>query len=164
MIIRSEKPSDIDAITNVNVEAFKNHPFSHQSEHLIVKALRDSGGLVLSLVAEDESKVIGHIAFSEIKIDGKDCEWYGIGPLAVLPDYQKKGIGSELLRAGLAQMQEMGARGCALVGNPVFYTRFGFTSKHGLILDEVPPENFLVFPFEDEIPKGITTFHQAFLI
>jgi putative acetyltransferase len=84
--------------------------------------------------------------------------------LAVLPEYQGKGIGSKFVQEGLSSIQECGAKGCMLVGDPAYYERFGFSTNPGLILSEVPAENFLVLSFDSVIPEGEVTFHPAFLI
>lgn len=98
MIIRPERETDLPAIDRINLEAFKDHPYSHQTEHLIVRALRAAGALTLSLVAEAEGEVVGHIAFSPALIDGQDLGWYTLGPVAVLPGHQGQGIGAALVR------------------------------------------------------------------
>ena len=86
MIIRKERKSDIEAITAVTIAAFKNHPISRQTEHFIIAALRISNALTLSLVAEIEEQIVGHIAFSPIEIADGTTEWYGLGPVSVLPE------------------------------------------------------------------------------
>ena len=162
MIIRRERDSDIDAIFAVTKAAFENHPISNHTEQYIVNALRAAKALSLSLVAEVDGKVIGHIAFSPVTIaDGSD-NWYGIGPVSVLPEFQRKGCGKALINEGLALMKASGAQGCLLVGDPGYYERFGFRNLPELSLAGVPPENFLGLPFGKNIPHGEVTFHQAF--
>ena len=77
MIIRKEKNTDFESITNVTIEAFKNHPISHQTEHFIINALRSAGALAISLVGEIDGKIVGHIAFSPITISDGTKDWYG---------------------------------------------------------------------------------------
>jgi putative acetyltransferase len=162
MIIRPERASDIDAIFKVTKAAFEDHPISNRTEQYIVNALRAAKALSLSLVAEVDGKVIGHIAFSPVTIaDGSD-HWYGIGPVSVLPEFQKKGCGKALINEGLARLKASGAQGCVLVGDPSYYKRFGFRNLPELSLAGVPPENFLGLPFGENIPHGPVTFHQAF--
>lgn len=162
MIIRPETKADIPSIDQINIEAFLNHPYSHQTEHLIVRALRSSGALTLSLVAELDGQVVGHIAFSPALINGQNHGWFTLGPVAVLPSHQKKGIGSSLINAGLQGIRALKANGCLLVGDPNYYTRFGFEHFNSLHVHEVPPEYFMCLPFTEDIPTGLVTHHQAF--
>ena len=120
MIIRQEKNTDIEAITQVTIAAYENHPISRQTEHFIINALRSAGALALSLVAEIDEKIVGHIAFSPIAISDRKTSWYGLGPVSVLPDHQKQGIGKALVNEGLSLLKGMNAQGCALVGPPEY--------------------------------------------
>ncbi|MCB0221649.1 MAG: N-acetyltransferase [Chrysiogenetes bacterium] len=162
MIIRKETASDIDAITEVTLAAFKTLEVSNQTEHFIVKALRAAGALTISLVAEINGRVVGHVAFSPIDISDGTTGWYGLGPVSVLPELHKQGIGKALINEGLALLKAKGAQGCALVGDPNYYERFGFKNDPGLSYEGVPPEFFLVLPFAAEIPEGTVIFHEAF--
>src|SRR6266700_2642021 len=112
MIIRPETLNDYEAITQVTLAAFGGKSYSAQTEHLMIKELRAAGALSLSLVAEADGKIVGHVAFSVVTINGKDQGWYGLGPISVQPELQKQGIGSKLMQAGLAQIRAMGAKGC----------------------------------------------------
>lgn len=164
MRIRPETAADADAITAITKAAFRDHPYSRQTEHAIVLALRHAGALTLSLVAEDDDgTVVGHLAASPITISDGTTTWAGLGPLSVRPDRQRQGIGSTLLREGLARLRAQGIEGCALVGDPAYYTRFGFRPIAGLTLDGVPPENVLALPFTEAVPQGVMTFHTAFM-
>ena len=109
MIIRPETASDYDAIRNLLIAAFADHPYSHQTEHLIVEALRADAAIVAPLVAEVDGQVVGHVAFSLARIGGADCQWYTLGPVAVLPEFQRRGIGSGLVEAGLQAIRGLGA-------------------------------------------------------
>ena len=162
MLIRPEKDVDLSAIRNIHIAAFANHPYSHQTEHLIVDALRDAGALSVSLVAEIDGDVVGHIAFSPAWIGGRDCNWYVLGPVGVLPELQGRGVGRGLIERGVEALRDRGAKGCVLVGNPVFYRRFGFRNIPELILEGVPAENFMCLPMAEEIPRGIVTHHSVF--
>jgi len=163
MIIRHEKEADIQAITDVTAEAFTNIPVDHLTEHFIILALREAGALSISLVAEIDGKVVGHVAFSPITISDGTKDWFGLGPVAVKPEFQKQGIGKVLINKGLAILKEDGAKGCALVGDPNYYKYFGFRNYPRLIHVGVPQEVFLVLPFTAAIPTGNVIFHQAFL-
>ncbi len=106
MIIRKEKNTEYESITNVTIEAFKNHPISRQTEHFIVNALRLAGALSISLVAEINSQIVGHIAFSPITASDGSKDWYGLGPVSVLPDHQKQGVGKALINNGLSLLKD----------------------------------------------------------
>jgi putative acetyltransferase len=162
MIIRKETTSDIEAITQVTIAAFKTLPISNHTEQFIIKALRAAGALTISLVAEIDGRVVGHVAFSPVIISDSATGWYGLGPVSVLPDYQKQGIGKALINKGLSLLKDMGGEGCALVGDPNYYKRFGFKNYPELIHEGIPQEVFLVLPFTEKIPKGIVVFHEGF--
>lgn len=164
MLIRLETETDIPAIDRINRVAFLGHPHSHQTESLIVRALRGAGALTLSLVAEVEGGAVGHIAFSPALIEGQDLGWYTLGPVAVLPSWQKQGAGSALIRDGLDRLRALGAQGCLLVGEPGYYLRFGFRHLPSLHVEGVPPEYFLALPFSEVLPAGRVTHHPAFSV
>ncbi len=164
MIIRNETNTDIDAISEVTIVAFKNLAISHQTEHFIIKALRKANVLILSLVAEIDEKVVGHVAFSPITISDGSQNWYGVGPLSVLPELHRQGIGKALMREGLALLKAKGGEGCALAGDPDYYKRFGFKNIPGLIHEGIPQEVFLALPFNEKIPQGTVEFHKAFFV
>jgi putative acetyltransferase len=162
MIIRNEKDSDIQAISEVTIAAFTNHPYSKQTEQFIISALRAAHALSVSLVAEIEGRVVGHIAFSPVSISDQRSDWYGLGPISVLPDYQKQGIGKALLHEGLSILRTRGAKGCVLAGDPEYYKRFGFRNIPDLILEGIPQEYFLALPFGENSASGVVVFHEAF--
>jgi len=165
ILIRPEKPTDVDAIRQVTIAAFDGKPYSDQTEHLIVDRLREAGAMSVSLVAELDGKVVGHIAFSVVTINGEDKGWYGLGPVSVLPELQQHGIGSKLIRKGLSLIQEKGAKGCVLEGDPGYYQRFGFKAHPGLFYEDTPsPEYFMALPFYDDVPEGKVEFHRAFYL
>ncbi|MBU4263220.1 MAG: N-acetyltransferase [Proteobacteria bacterium] len=162
MIIRPETPADIEAIDAVAIAAFKNHPFSQQTEQFIVKALRAAHALTLSLVAELDGQVVGHIAFSPVTISDGSPNWHGLGPISVLPAYQRQGIGKALMQEGLSRLKALGSKGCFLVGDPGYYQRFGFKNIPELIYEAIPQEVFLALPLAEKIPQGTVVFHQGF--
>lgn len=114
MLIRSEKDTDLAAIRNIHIAAFANQPYSLQNEHLIVDALRNAGALSVSLVAEVDGVAVGHVAFSPAWIDGQDCGWFVLGPVGVLPELQRRGIGRGLIEDGLKILRDRRARGCVV--------------------------------------------------
>jgi len=160
--IRSERDADIDAITSVTVAAFKTLEVSNQTEHFIIQALRAAKALTISLVAEYNDLVVGHIAFSPLTISDGTRNWYGLGPVSVLPEYQRNGIGKALIQEGLSRLKDLGAQGCCLVGHPEYYRRFGFKNMPGLVHEGVPPEVFLALTFDGNTPQGTVAFHEAF--
>jgi putative acetyltransferase len=162
MIIRKETQSDVEAIFNITKLAFENHPYSHNTEQFIIDALRAANALTISLVAEMDGKIVGHIAFSPVTFSDGSKNWYGLGPISVLPDYQKQGIGKSLVNKGIVLLKDMGAEGCVLVGDPKYYERFGFRSPARLKHEGVPQENFLASPFCHRTPEGTVQFHCAF--
>lgn len=160
--IRPETPADIAAIRGINVAAFVGHPYSRQTEHLIVDALRDADALSLSLVAVSDGEPVGHVAFSQATVGDMGDGWYILGPIAVLPKRQGGGIGSLLVRAGLSDLRARAAAGCVLVGDPAFYGRFGFAAHPGLAYHGVPDEFVLGLAFGGEPPAGTIAAHLAF--
>ena len=164
IIIDKETIEDLDDIRAVVSAAFENHPHSNQTEHILVDALRDAGALTVSLVAKISGRIVGHIAFSPVTIDGKTCNWYGLAPVSVHPDFQRQGIGGLLVKAGLSELHTLGALGCVLLGEPEYYGRFGFKTIDGVTLVGVPPEYFLALPFIQDEVQGAVTYHEAFAV
>jgi putative acetyltransferase len=162
MIIRNETELDIETISEVTIAAFKKLQISNKTEQFIIHALRKAGVLTISLVAEIKKEVVGHIAFSPVTISDGSQNWYGLGPISVLPDCQKQGIGKSLVNEGLSLLKEQGAKGCALVGDPAYYQHFGFRNNPKLIHEGIPQEVFLVLPFDDTISQGTVEFHKGF--
>lgn len=162
IVIRSETDADVGAISEVTVAAFKTLAISNHTEQYIIAALRAAGGLTLSLVAEAEGRVIGHIAFSPVTISDGTRNWYGLGPVSVLPAYQRQGVGKALIREGLARLKAMNAQGCCLVGHPDYYRKFGFVNMPGLVLEGVPQAVFFALSFDRQAPQGTVAFHEAF--
>lgn len=160
--IRDETPRDTDAITEVTIAAFASLSIGNHTEQFIVEALRAAGTLTVSLVAELEGRIVGHIAFSPLAVSDGSEGWYGLGPVSVLPAQQRTGIGTALIEAGLSRLKALGARGCCLVGHPQYYPRFGFRNVAGLAVPGVPPEVFFALAFDGHFPQGTATFHDAF--
>jgi len=160
--IRNETVADINAITEVTISAFKTMEISDHTEQFIIEALRAAKALTISLVAEVENRVVGHIAFSPVAISDGTLQWYGLGPVSVIPEYQMNGIGKALIEEGLTRLRKMGARGCCLVGHPQYYRKFGFKNAAGLVLEGVPPEVFFSLSFDGHVPRGNVTFHEGF--
>lgn len=160
--LRSETGADASAITDVTVAAFKALEISNHTEQFIVTALRAAKALTVSLVAEVDGRVIGHIAFSPVAISDGTQNWYGLGPVSVLPEFQRQGIGKALIQEGLSRLKDINAQGCCLVGHPEYYRKFGFKNTPELVLEGVPQEFFFALPFDGYTPHGAVTFHDAF--
>jgi putative acetyltransferase len=163
MIIRNETISDIEAISKVTIAAFQNLQISNHTEQFIINALRNANALTISLVAEIEGQVVGHIAFSPVTISDGAIGWYGLGPASVLPKYQNKVIGKSLISEGLSLLKKLGGQGCVLVGHPNYYKRLGFRNFPALVHEGVPQEVFFALPFTEKVPEGIVVFHEGFL-
>lgn len=160
--IRKEAADDVESIHEVTVAAFLEAPHTDHTEQFIVKALRASGALSISLVAEEAGSVIGHVALSPVAIsDGSGC-WYGLGPISVLPREQSNGIGSKLMNAAISELSNLKANGCVILGDPDYYYRFGFKPIDGLVLPGVPPEYFQALKLRGEQPQGTVTYHESF--
>lgn len=160
--IRSETKADIGAIHEVTIAAFKTLGISNHTEQFIITALREANALTVSLVAEMDGRVVGHIAFSPVTISDGTPHWYGLGPVSVLPECQRNGIGKALIQEGLTRIKSMNAQGCCLVGHPDYYKRLGFRTVSGFGHEGVPQEAFLALPFYEHFPQGTVTFHEAF--
>lgn len=164
LIVRPERPGDEDAIRAVVEAAFAGHPHSDQTEHLIVDRLRRRDRLAVSLVAEEDGAVVGHVAFSPVRIGLAGHGWFGLAPLAVAPARQNGGIGTRLVTEGLAALRAEGAGGCVVLGEPGYFGRFGFSPDPGITLQGVPAELFLALPFGSDPPDGEVRFDDAFAV
>jgi putative acetyltransferase len=162
IIIRDERPADANAITDVTIAAFKTLAISQHTEQFIVEQLRAAQALTVALVAEMDGLVIGHIALSLVTVSDGTPHWYGLGPVSVLPEYQRRGIGKKLIESSLSRLKDLNAGGCCLVGHPEYYRKFGFKNISGLVHEGVPPEFFFAISFDGHIPHGTVTFHAAF--
>lgn len=160
--IRTETDADVNAITEVTVAAFKSLEISNHTEQFIIMALRAAKALTVTLVAEVDGRVIGHIAFSPVTLSDGNQNWYGLGPLSVLPEFQRQGIGKALIQEGLLRLKDKNAQGCCVVGHPGYYPQFGFKNWPELIYEGVRPEVFFALPFDGHTPHGTVTFHDGF--
>ncbi|MCP1402433.1 GNAT family N-acetyltransferase [Achromobacter insolitus] len=161
MRILPESPGDREAIFTLTQAAFKDHPHSQHTEGHIIDALREAGALTLSLVAQLDGRIAGHVAFSPVAIGDGSPGWYGLGPVAVLPELQGRGIGAALIDDGIARLKALGAAGCVVMGDPAYYQRFGFAQTPALTYPGVPPEYFMAQVFTRPA-QGRVTYHQGF--
>ena len=163
--IRAELPADEQAIHALTVKAFAPMSFSDGSEAPILRALRRSGELSLSLVALAEAgEVVGHVAFSAVTINDLHNGWFGLGPIAVDPAVQRAGIGRALVRSGLEILRERRASGCALIGNPAIYSRYGFESDGLLTHGDLPASIVQRVVFSGAPPRGELRFASSFQV
>lgn len=162
ILIRDEKETDYQAISDVTKSAFETMEISGHTEQFIIEAVRAAKALTVSLVAELDGRIVGHIAFSPVTISDGTRDWYGLGPVSVHPDFQRKGIGKALINEGLSRLRSLNAKGCCLVGHPEYYRQFGFRNPKGLILEGVPEEVFFALSFDGNTPQGTVEFHEGF--
>jgi putative acetyltransferase len=162
ILIRDEKDTDYEVISDVTRSAFETMEISNHTEQFIIEALRAAKALTISLVAEVNGRVVGHIAFSPVTVSDGTEDWYGLGPVSVHPDFQRKGIGKALIQEGLTRLRGLRAKGCCLVGHPEYYRQFGFENVDGLVYEGVPPEVFFALLIDGEMPEGNVMFHEGF--
>ena len=156
MEVRLEQPEDIEAIHRVNALAF-----GREDEADLVDRLRDVVPII-SLVAVDsnQEQILGHILFSPVAIAGQcpdDLHIAGLAPIAVLPDYQRQGIGAQLMQDGLKECDRQGFKAVVVLGHPAYYPKFGFipAKEKGLKCEyEVPDEAFMVLELQSDALAG----------
>ena len=154
--IRTERPEDAQAVREVLLQAFDG-----PQEADVVDALRRDCGSMLSLVAVREGRVVGHVLFSPATLEGRDrtVEGMGLAPVAVLPEYQRQGIGSTLVRAGLAQLESTPCPFVIVLGHPEYYRRFDFepASRYGIRSEwDVPDEAFMIRILDEVVMQGVS--------
>ena len=168
MIIRQEKEEDRPAVEAVVASAFENKEHSDHQEHVLVDKLRESRAFVpdLSLVAEVDGLLVGYILFTEIKVGGDTL--LALAPVAVLPDWQRRGVGGELIREGHRIAAGLGYKGCVVLGHADYYPRFGYTKA--VLFDikapvEVPDDYYMameVYPGALDDVAGVVEYDEAF--
>ena len=156
--VRAETKSDQEAIKEVNEQAF-----GRPMEAGVVEKVRQSSGFIpeLSLVAEREKQIVGHILFSELAIEGEGQSWtvLALGPIAVRPEFQKQGVGGQMIQAGLERATTLGYGVVVLIGHPTYYPRFGFVpaGQFGLKCSiPVPEDVFMAYLL---LPDGLNGIH-----
>jgi putative acetyltransferase len=164
MNIRSEKPQDYAAVHLVNEAAFET-----SAEANLVDILRKEAQPIISLVAEERSIVVGHILFSPVTLSNHpDCKIMGLGPMAVLPEQQQKGIGAALIHSGLEECKRLAYGAVVVLGHTGYYPRYGFVPAvlYGITCEyDVPPEVFMVIELQPgylQDVHGIVQYHPAF--
>lgn len=160
--IRPEAPRDEDTIFALTAAAFAEMEHADGDEHHLVTRLREAGDLTLSLVAEDDTRIVGHIAFSPVTISDGAEDWYGLGPVSVWPELHHRGIGGALVRRGIADMRERGAKGIVLLGSPDYYGRFGFEHVPAITFPGPPAEYFQTLFLDGEMRAGEVTYTSGY--
>jgi putative acetyltransferase len=164
MIIRNEDPKDYAAVHAVNAAAFET-----EAEANLVDMLRTEVQPIISLVAEEDRVIVGHILFSPVSLSGfPDLKIMGLGPVAVIPKYQRKGIGAALIKAGLEMSKRLGYGAVIVLGHPEYYPRFGF--RPSVLYDitceyDVPEDAFMVIELHPgylDGSSGVIKYHPAF--
>jgi putative acetyltransferase len=159
--IRRESVADRDAIRSLTARAFSRLLFSDGSEPRIIDALREANAMALSLVAVRGEQIVGHVAFSEVG-PPEQSGWFALGPVSVDPSLQRRGVGSQLIEAGLRTLREQDAKGCVLIGDHRYYHRFGFVVAPAFAPPQYPPQHFQLVCFRGSLPEGPVTFHPGF--
>lgn len=162
--IRAEKPEDIQAIREINDQAF-----GQPLEGRLVDVLRENGAVLLSLVAVTDDRVIGHMLFSPVTLvsGAEQREGAGLGPMAVHPEFQRKGLGTKLISAGVTQLRESGTPFIVVLGHPEYYPRFGFerASVYGVSCQwDVPDEAFMLLPLSEQPKAGLAKYRDEFML
>jgi len=162
MIIRQENNNDFKDVFNVIEKAFKTEQFSDHKEQFLVERLRKSNAFIpeLSLVAEIDGKIVGHILVTKLKIKNKTSEFdsLALAPVSVLPEFQGKGIGGKLIVESHKKAKELGHKSIVLLGHEKYYPRFGYeqADKYGIELPfEVPKENCMVIELTENGLNGV---------
>lgn len=163
LIIRKEIPADYDTVFKVIKEAFKNEEFSDQREQFLVRKLRNSSAFIpeLSLVAVLDDEIVGHILLTKIKIKNGDIKTpsLSLAPVAVLPAYQKRGIGSKLIDVAHKKALNLGFTSIILIGHADYYPKFGYkkASTFGITLPfDAPDENCMAIELTDHALKSVS--------
>jgi putative acetyltransferase len=165
LLIRSETPEDVGSIRYVNDQAF-----GPEDESKLIEKLRKRGVLTISLVAVQDGEIVGHIAFSPVVVESEASSFGAItlAPMAVLPAYQRKEIGSQLVRAGLEECRRLGHEIIVVLGHPDYYPRFGFVLARPKGIDcefEVPEEAWMILELREGAlagRRGMVRFQPEF--
>ena len=160
--IREEEIKDYEEVEKVIEESFKTAEFTDNDEHNLVRRLRKSNEFIkeLSLIAEDNNKIVGHILLTKafIKNNNRECETLALAPLAVLPDYQNRGIGKSLINMSIEKAREMGYKSIVVLGHENYYPKFGFkkTSDYGIKAPfDVPDEAYMILELIPNALNGV---------
>lgn len=162
LIIRPERPADHEAVYSLTQRAFAPMPYSEGDEQDLIGKLRNAGVLALSLVAEQDAIIVGQVTLSPAFAADGTPGWYALGPISVEPAMQGNGIGGQLISAATEWLQHQNAAGCALVGNPAYYGRFGFLPFPDLVPEGEPAAYYQILPIGVSTPATVVGFHPLF--
>lgn len=168
--IRDELATDVDAIRQLTIAAFSSSELGYHGEADLVDRLRESPATFISFVAEVDDAIVGHILFTPVAINGQSAQVHGLGlaPMSVAPEFQRRGIGTQLVRSALTQVRADGYHFVVVLGHPTFYSRFGFepASTHGVSCEfpGVPDEVFriLLLSSDASVASGLARYRQEF--
>ncbi len=167
LILRPELPDDFEQIDRLIRVSFECSSVGYHNEAELVRALRNLGDLKLSVVAEVDDQIVGHIAFSPVKFSMDDQfngheSWFCLAPLAVLPAFQGKMIGQHLVQSGMAGLQKIQASGVIVLGDANYYQRFGFKHIPACTLNQAESEHLLGYSFNARALKGDIILSKGF--
>jgi putative acetyltransferase len=162
ILIRPEVEADPPAIYDLTQRAFAPMRFAAGNEQALIGVLRDLGALSLSVVAEHQGEVVGHVALSPVTHESGEVGWFGLGPISVEPALQRQGVGGALIAEAKRWLSDQDARGCILTGDPNYYPRHGFLPAPEHAPEAEPPEYFMVLSLAGALPAGRFRFHPAF--
>lgn len=165
MRIRPEKEYDVNGIREVHYYAFNDHPYTLKEDYKLVDLLRKKNALVASLVAEEPPLgIIGHLTLSPIQINDENTNWFYLGPIGVLPEEQRKGVGKLLIKKAIRTVTALGADGLVSRGDPKFFTQVGFRNDSRLRFNNIQPEYSVLLPLSSTVPEGIITLDPIFSV
>lgn len=162
VLIRPETAADRAAIHDLTRRAFLGKRYSDGTEPDLIDALRAAGALAVSLVAEQNGVIVGHIALAPALAEDGSSGWYSLGPISVEPRHQRRGIGRDLIREGMERLVARGAAGCVLIGDTNYYPRHGFVPRPELAPAGEPAEHYMVRPLAPLAPETCVSFHPVF--
>jgi putative acetyltransferase len=161
VMIRLENDTDKAAIHDLTARAFAGKNYSDGTEPELIDALRDAGALAVSLVAEEDGTIIGHVALSPAFAQDGSQGWFALGPISVAPERQRQGVGGMLVRESMARLEKLNALGCVLIGDARYYPRHGFVLRPDLAPATEPAQHYMVKALTEKTPQTCVSFHPV---